>query len=124
MQPYERLNKAMNQQRLELGLNWKEVAAGVGIAPETLHAIRRGANRPSDLTARGIERTLQWPKGRVVAILDDADEGVDDDDQAQASDLPDSDEDLKALARQMIAIGQRILGEDADDTEQPHRHAG
>lgn len=71
MEPHERLSQAMNDRRLELRLQWKQLAAGAGISPESLGAIRRGDYRPSELTARGIEETLRWRHGSVYEVLDD-----------------------------------------------------
>lgn len=69
--PHERLDRAMNQRRLELHMNWREVARGAGISYEALRAIRRGDSRPTELTARGIDAALQWAPGSVLKVLKD-----------------------------------------------------
>ncbi|MER7500505.1 helix-turn-helix transcriptional regulator [Nonomuraea pusilla] len=71
MKPHERLNEAMNDRRLELRLTWKQVAATAGISVEALGAIRRGAYRPTDLTARGLDDALQWNHGTVLGFYPD-----------------------------------------------------
>jgi hypothetical protein len=67
--PSGRLDEAMDARRLDLDLNWDEVATAAGIALATLRAIRRGANRPSRLTKRRIENALQWEPGSIDAIF-------------------------------------------------------
>lgn len=68
MEPHERLNEAMNRRRLELRRHWKQVAADAGISTESLSAIRRGDNRPSELTAHGIDTALGWESGSTEDI--------------------------------------------------------
>ncbi|WP_309095292.1 helix-turn-helix transcriptional regulator [Streptomyces sp.] len=67
--PHKRLDDAMNQRRLELGLQWRDLAAAAGISYEALRAIRRGTSRPADLTARKLEEALRWEPGSVRAAL-------------------------------------------------------
>jgi hypothetical protein len=68
-EPHERLNEAMNERRLELRMNWREVAQAAQISYEALRAIRRGGYRPTELTARGVDEALRWASGSVYAIL-------------------------------------------------------
>lgn len=70
MEPHERLSAAMNERRLDLGLQWRELSQGAGISDEALRAIRRGDYRPSELTARRLDDQLQWSRGTVMAVLD------------------------------------------------------
>ncbi|MFM9563287.1 MULTISPECIES: helix-turn-helix domain-containing protein [Streptomyces] len=70
MTPFERLDQAMNQRRLELRLNWRQVAQAADISYTALRAIRKGEYRPTELTAQAIDRALRWPPGTVHAILD------------------------------------------------------
>ncbi len=67
--PHKRLDDAMNQRRLELGLQWRDLAAAAGVSYEALRAIRRGTSRPADLTARRLEEALRWEPGSVRAAL-------------------------------------------------------
>lgn len=67
--PHKLLDDAMNQRRLELGLQWRDLATAAGISYEALRAIRRGTSRPADLTARKLEEALQWEPGGVRAVL-------------------------------------------------------
>lgn len=50
-------------------MTWAEVAREADITVETLRALRRGKNEPSDLTKRGLDRALQWEPGGVQSIL-------------------------------------------------------
>lgn len=68
-EPHERLDEAMNQRRLELRLNWRDVAKGAGISYEALRAIRRGDSKPTELTARALDETLRWMPGSVYVVL-------------------------------------------------------
>ncbi|MBD0837404.1 helix-turn-helix domain-containing protein [Streptomyces sp. TRM68416] len=68
-EPHERLDEAMNQRRLELRLNWRDVAKGAGISYEALRAIRRGDSKPTELTARALDEILRWMPGSVYAVL-------------------------------------------------------
>ena len=69
MEPFERLDEAMNERRLELRMNWRQVAEAADISYTALRAIRRGDYRPAELTARGIDEALKWPPGTVSALL-------------------------------------------------------
>ncbi|MCZ4609707.1 hypothetical protein O3S80_39265 [Streptomyces sp. Lzd4kr] len=69
-EPHERLDEGMNQRRLELRMNWREVAQAADISYEALRAVRRGDYRPTELTARTIDNALQWAPGSVYAILE------------------------------------------------------
>lgn len=60
----------MNERRLGLRMNWREVATAAGISYEALRAIRRGDYKPTELTARGLDEALQWRPGSVLSILD------------------------------------------------------
>jgi DNA-binding XRE family transcriptional regulator len=73
MEPFERLDAAMNEQRLRLRMNWRQMAEVAGISYTALRAIRRGAYRPTELTARGLDEALQWAPGSVLSILDGGD---------------------------------------------------
>lgn len=73
MTPFERLDQAMNQRRLELRLNWRQLAEAAGISYTALRAIRKGDYRPTELTAQDLDRALQWVPGSVYAILDGGD---------------------------------------------------
>jgi transcriptional regulator with XRE-family HTH domain len=70
MKPFERLDQAMNRRRLELRMNWRELAEAAGISYTALRAIRRGGYRPTELTARGLDEALHWAPGSVHTVLD------------------------------------------------------
>lgn len=67
--PHTLLNDAMNRRRMELGLQWRDLAAAAGISYEALRAIRRGSSKPADLTAHRLEEALQWEPGAVRSAL-------------------------------------------------------
>ncbi|WP_225080491.1 MULTISPECIES: helix-turn-helix transcriptional regulator [unclassified Streptomyces] len=69
MEPYERLDEAMNQRRLQLRMNWRQVAEAADMSYTALRAIRRGEYRPAELTARALDDVLQWTHGSVYAVL-------------------------------------------------------
>src|SRR5690606_12896543 len=68
-EPHSRLNEAMNNRRLELGMTWNKVAAAAKNSPEALRAIRRGDYKPSELTAQQLEQALQWGLGTMKRLL-------------------------------------------------------
>ncbi len=69
MEPSERLDQAMNARRLELRMNWRQVADAAHISYTALRAIRRGDYRPTELTAQALDAALQWRPGSVYAVL-------------------------------------------------------
>lgn len=68
-EPHELLDKAMTHRRLELRMNWRQLAEAADISYEALRAIRRGDYRPAELTARGLDEALRWVPGGVYAAL-------------------------------------------------------
>ncbi len=69
MEPHERLDEAMEERRLELGMSWTGLAREAEISPTALRAIRRGDYRPSRLTARHLDTAFRWEPGSVEIIL-------------------------------------------------------
>lgn len=69
-QPHELLDEAMKARRLQLRMNWRQLAEAAGISYEALRAIRRGDYRPAELTAQGLDDALQWQSGSVYKVLD------------------------------------------------------
>ncbi|MDX8050437.1 hypothetical protein SK571_13680 [Lentzea sp. BCCO 10_0798] len=65
----QRLDDAMDARRLDLGLEWREVAEQGGISYETLRAARRGTSNIPTKTRRAIERGLRWSPGSVTEVL-------------------------------------------------------
>ncbi|MGW5123023.1 helix-turn-helix domain-containing protein [Streptomyces sp. NPDC004069] len=59
----------MNQRRLQLRMNWRQVAEAAEMSYTALRAIRRGEYRPTELTARALDDALQWTHGSVYAVL-------------------------------------------------------
>jgi len=68
-EPFQQLDDAMNRRRVQLRMNWREVADAAGISYTALRAIRKGEYRPAELTARRLDDALQWMPGSVYAIL-------------------------------------------------------
>lgn len=65
--PTNRLDRRMNERRLQLGIRWKEVADDADITYQTLGQLRKG--RPvSDLTISNVERALHWEPGSIRTI--------------------------------------------------------
>lgn len=68
-EPYERLDRAMEERRLALRMSWAQLARSADISPQALRSMRRGEYRPSRLTARALDEALEWELGSVEAIL-------------------------------------------------------
>ena len=66
--PNDRLDRAMEERRLDLDLSWNDVASEAKLSPATLRAIRRGNSQPEPLTKRRIEKVLRWASGSIDAI--------------------------------------------------------
>lgn len=88
--PHERLNRAMDQRRLTLGLDWEQVATRAGITSAALRAIRRGKNRGRDLTRRKLDDALQWEPGTLDGLAD----GRIGPDEVRESERSPSDDDM------------------------------
>jgi transcriptional regulator with XRE-family HTH domain len=68
--PQERpLHAALNKRRLDLDLEWNDVAEQLGISPESLRAIRAGRSNPSERTAHRIDNWMRWQPGSTAAVL-------------------------------------------------------
>lgn len=63
----QRLEQAMNERRLDLGMRWNEVARRAGVSTETLFRFRKGLR--TEETTHAVERALQWQRGSVDIIL-------------------------------------------------------
>jgi transcriptional regulator with XRE-family HTH domain len=132
MKPFERLDEAMNRRRLELRMNWRELAEAADISYTALRAIRRGAYRPTELTAQDLDRALQWEPGSVYAILDGRDAIPSGEERVadQAGDAPSHhgtapptlEQELELAAR-LMAAQVRELGLSPDDAAEAWRRA-
>jgi len=67
--PVERLDTLIEQARLDLGVEFKELAALAGIAPETLRALRK-TGKANALTKRRVEAAIKWQAGSIDAVLE------------------------------------------------------
>src|SRR5690242_18016413 len=65
-----RLDEAMNERRIALGLQWKQIAQRAGLSEFHLRRIRRGEYEPRDLTRAELERALEWASGSIDQVLD------------------------------------------------------
>ena len=63
------LNEAMNDRRVQLRMQWQEVAEAAGLSVAGLGAIRRGERQPTAVTKGRIEDALQWDAGSIDAVL-------------------------------------------------------
>lgn len=68
-----RLDRAMNDQRLELRLRWVEVARRARMSVQNLSLIRKGKIDITDLAAANLEEAFEWDRGRIKDILQDGD---------------------------------------------------
>lgn len=66
--PDSRLDAAMEERRLELNLEWRDIATRSGVSYETLRALRR-TGRASSLSKRRAEHALAWEPGSIDAII-------------------------------------------------------
>jgi transcriptional regulator with XRE-family HTH domain len=58
---------AMDDARIEMGLEWKDVAERASMSVQTLHRIRKGGTRTAEATRR-LEQAFGWPRGYLDAI--------------------------------------------------------
>lgn len=65
----ERLDRLMNDRRLELGITWRDVAARAGRSYEALRLLRSGAGGINELTAVQFSRALEWKSRSILDIL-------------------------------------------------------
>lgn len=66
----EELAERMDDQRAELGLTWRELAALAKISYEGLRSVRNGSGSIPKLTRRKLEAALRWPTGEIDRILE------------------------------------------------------
>lgn len=141
-EPHERLDKAMSERRLDVRLQWSELASAANIKPESLRAIRRGDYRPSPLTARLLEDALRWERGSIAAILaGDEPEPVAErwteagqEAEPRSPGVPqtwqelrermDEDPEYAQAVFDLIRTAQRIGGVLPAEEEDPRRHRG
>lgn len=66
--PAQRLDLALDDRRIELGLTWGQVADRVGRSEEMIRRFRNTGTGSRE-TKAGLERALGWTKGSVDAVL-------------------------------------------------------
>lgn len=66
---YQRLDRLMDARRLDLDMNWDDLALTAKISVATLRAIRRGETDPRPITKRRMESALRWAPGSIDAVL-------------------------------------------------------
>ena len=69
MADHERLDRAIDARRLDLGLSWVQLAATAGISDVSLRNFRKGRGTPNALSKRRLEAALQWAAGSVDELL-------------------------------------------------------
>lgn len=127
--PHKRLDRIMNDRRLKLDLDWKQVAEQAGISVQTIDAIRKGRNRPTERTWRNVCRALQWKSIRFEDVLaGGAPTPIDDGHQPDLHAIPDADDErldrLEAELRTVLALIQRIEDELAEARRDRERDSG
>lgn len=68
--PQHRLAKAVRERRIELGLSVREASKRAAMSRNTWQALEEGTRATRDHNYAGIEQALEWPPGRVLAILE------------------------------------------------------
>jgi len=63
------LNKLMEARRLDLGITWRDLARSAGVSYEALRGLRRGPGGIAELTARRLDKALQWEPGSIAAVI-------------------------------------------------------
>jgi len=66
---YDRLDRIINERRVQRRMSWRDLAEEAGISEAALRTIRRGIHRPSDLTKAQIEDALGWAQGSFDVTL-------------------------------------------------------
>lgn len=69
-EPYERLDEALDERRVDLDLTWRELADAARMSEPALRAIRRGTYTPSRRTKRRLEQAMNWQPGSIDAIFE------------------------------------------------------
>lgn len=69
MVDYERLDRALEARRLDLGLSWVQLAAAAGVSDVSLRNFRKGRGTPNALNKRRLEQALQWGPGSWDAVV-------------------------------------------------------
>lgn len=64
-----KLDRWMDERRLELRLTWRQVARNAGMSTQNLLRIRKAEISISWNAADGIEDALRWPRGSVEAAV-------------------------------------------------------
>lgn len=59
----------MEARRIELGIEWKDVASRADVSYETIRNLRREKRAVSALKTRRIEVALEWHPGSIDAVL-------------------------------------------------------
>lgn len=131
-EPHERLDTAMNARRLELRMNWRDLAQAAEVSYEALRAIRKGDYRPTELRARALDEALQWVPGSVYAVLDGGEpvtlamqqamEQVASRETEPGDVAPTPDQELE-LAVRLMAAQVRELGLTPEEAEEAWRRA-
>ncbi len=75
--PRERLAQLLEDRRLDLDMDWTEIAEGAGISTETLRQIRFGSGG-SARTFRNIEKVVGWARGSIANTLDGGEPVIDE----------------------------------------------
>lgn len=110
--PADHLDKVMEDRRLDLDLEWNDVAAAAQISPANLRSIRKGKTQPQPLTARRIERVFGWKAGSLEAVKAGGQPALEND----AGETK-SEPTLHELAEQMRLLREKIEEDRARDRQ-------
>jgi hypothetical protein len=105
----ERLDRLMNDRRLELNLTWRDVAARAGLSYEALRSLRTGTGGVRDLTAVQIARALDWAPRSVLDILKGGDPVPAESQSQIPADAPLCTYEREILAAEGISDDTRLL---------------
>ncbi|MEO3976347.1 hypothetical protein [Streptomyces sp. CAU 1734] len=105
-----RLDRVMDERRVDLGLTWREVAVAAKVSYEALRAIRKGEVTASALTKRGIDQALRWEPGGVDAVQAGRDP-VPLDVGAPGEPAPGQDERVDAILTIIAGLPARVQDE-------------
>lgn len=68
--PQQRLSRRVRTRRQELGLSVRAASKLAGVDRNTWASLEDGSRVTQDRHYGGIERTLQWPTGHILALLE------------------------------------------------------
>lgn len=124
MDPYDDVDRALDDARLDLGAKWVDIAERAGISAATLLRYRKGEQRTPD-TTRALERVWGWPRGYLDAIGRGDEPPAVEPEQPPAAQPVDTVSELEQLSefaatleRQVAELRRRIAAVTHDEQQQ------